>query len=97
MSEFNDLKTNCIWDKNCEHISKRGFDDWYKNYKETSDLLTIALERYDSGRMKRYLCELFIQQDLGTLKAIMSKADKLTGDKKQVSVQFKKIVSEIID
>ena len=70
MGEFSDLHTDHAKEKNCRKIAETGFEQWYQEYEKKADLLTIALERYNNGRMKRYLCELFIQQDLKTLEEI---------------------------
>jgi len=93
LKEFSDLNTDCAWNKNCESISQKGFDGWYKEYKEKSDLLTIALKRYNNGRMKKFLCELFIQRDLNTLRLIMNEAEALQGTPKEIAIQFKQIAN----
>ena len=96
LKEFSDLSTDCVWNKNCENISQNGFDEWYKEYKEKSELLTVALEQYNNGRIKKYLCELFIRQDLDTLRSIMKEAEKLHGTKKELALLFKEIVNKTI-
>ena len=66
--------------------------------KEKADLLTVALERYNNGRMKRYLCELFLQQDLDTLRRIMARAEALEGaDSKELGRAFQALVGEILE
>lgn len=60
-------------------------------------MLTAALETYNDGRMKRFLCELFIQQDLDTLERIMEAAKQLEGSKKDISERFKRIVKGHIE
>ena len=62
------------------------------------DLLTVALERYNNGRMKRYLCELFLQQDLDTLRRIMARAEALEGaDSKELGRAFQALVGEMLE
>lgn len=96
MSDFTDLNTNHVKERTCKIVSEKGFEIWRKDYEERADLLTFALERYNNGRMKRYLCELFIQQDLITLKEILHLADALSGSPKDIGESFKKIVQTII-
>lgn len=92
MGDFSDLNTNHVKERTCKTIADRGFEVWYNEYKERADMLTEALARYNNGRMKRYLCELFIQKDLETLKAIMSKARMLNGMPKDIGNEFKSLV-----
>ncbi len=91
MGDFKDLSTNHAKERNSEHIASEGFEDWYAEYVERADLLTIALERYNNGRMKRYLCELFIQQDIETLREIMTLAETLNGTQKEKGRAFQEI------
>lgn len=97
MGEFSDLHTDHAKEKNCRKIAEMGFEQWYQEYEKKADLLTIALERYNNGRMKRYLCELFIQQDLKTLEEIMRQAESLSGDAKEVGKAFQKLSSDCIE
>ncbi len=62
---------------------------------QKSEMLTQALARYNNGRMKRFLCELFIHQDIDTLKEIMRRAENLSGDPKEIGKAFQDIVREI--
>jgi len=62
-------------------VAKMGFAVWYGAYAERANLLTVALERYDSGRMKRFQCELFVRQDMETLRDIMRQTEALRGGK----------------
>ena len=56
-----------------------------------------ALEKYNNGRMKRYLCELFMREDLVDLREIMEVANNdLIGTPKELSTQFKSIVNSIV-
>lgn len=91
MGEFSNLKTDNAKIKNCMEIKASGFEPWYENYIERAELLTEAIEKYNNGRMKRYLCELFIRQDMDTLKNIMCLAKNLTGDIKEKANGFKSI------
>ena len=61
-------------------------------------MLTVALERYNNGRMKRYLCELFLQRDLETLRQIMARAESLEEpDPKARGRAFQALVREMLD
>jgi hypothetical protein len=96
MGDFSDLNTNHIKERNCRKIAASGFEPWYADYRERADLLTTALERYNNGRMKRYLCELFIQRDIDTLRAVMRRATALAGDPKEIGKAFQEIVREVL-
>ncbi len=74
MGDFRDLDTGQVKRRNCEYILSRGFDEWYGEYARKAKLLGEALECYNNGRMKRFLCELFIRQPLSSLERIMSTA-----------------------
>ena len=74
-----------------------GLPAWLAEYEEKADLLTLALERYNNGRMKRYLCELFLQQDLGALRRIMTRAETLEeSDPKARGKAFQALVREML-
>ncbi|MBS6292247.1 MAG: hypothetical protein KH446_11155 [Oscillibacter sp.] len=48
--------------------------------------------------MKRYLCELFLQQDLDTLRRIMARAETLEGaDSKELGRAFQALVGEMLE
>ena len=53
----------------------------------------------DTGRVKeRYLCELFLQQDLDTLRRIMARAEALEGaDSKELGRAFQALVGEMLE
>ncbi|MDD4011268.1 MAG: DUF3795 domain-containing protein [Sphaerochaetaceae bacterium] len=89
MSDFSDLDTNHVKLRTSEAIKERGWDAWYEDYCTKADLLKEALERYNDGRMKRWLCELFIKGDLESLKALIEKARNLDGDLKQRAKAFR--------
>lgn len=74
---------------------ENGFDFWYHDNIERKTLLTIALQKYNNGRMKRFLCELFMKEELIDLREIMEKAKELTGMQKEVSLGFKRIVEDV--
>jgi len=93
MGDFSDLNTNRVKQRTCSAIAVSGFESWYREYEERADLLTVALERYNNGRMKRFLCELFIQQDIGILREIMQKAEALSGSPKEIGKAFQEIVN----
>lgn len=96
MGDFSDLNTNHVKERTCAAVAKDGFDTWFEEYAERADLLSVALERYNNGRMKRYLCELFIQQDLATLRRIMKQAESLVGDQKEKGALFRQMVENMI-
>ena len=98
MSDFSDLNTNHVKQRTGQTIREQGFDQWYAEYAERAELLAYALGHYNDGRMKRYLCELFIQQDQEILKKIMSCAESIITDTpKEAGREFKKIVTEVLE
>ena len=96
MGDFSDLSTNHAKERNSRRIATEGYEKWYVEYKERADLLTLALARYNNGRMKRYLCELFIQQDIEVLRKIMLRAEPLTGTQKEKGKVFQEIVESVL-
>lgn len=74
----------------CE--AAQGFDVWYRDYAEKAVLLTDALRKYNDGRMKRFLCELFIGRDLDTLQTLMHRAGSIAGTPKDVGKAFRALV-----
>ncbi|MDD3919740.1 MAG: DUF3795 domain-containing protein [Eubacteriales bacterium] len=96
MGDFSDLNTNHVKPRTCKAVSSEGFDAWYAQYEAKAKLLTVALERYNNGRMKRYLCELFIQQDLPVLQEIMERAAGFTGDRKEQGKAFRALAEELL-
>lgn len=95
MADFSDLNTDNVKDRTCKTVKTQGFDKWYSEYAEKAELLTEALEKYNNGRMKRYLCELFIQKDLKTLKSLMHDAEGLQGDIKERGKAFRELADNI--
>jgi hypothetical protein len=91
MGDFRDLHTNHVKERTCRSIQAAGFAPWYLDYCERADLLTQALSRYNNGRLKRTLCELFICEELPTLRAIMEEASTLSGDPKETAKPFQEI------
>lgn len=96
MNDFSDLDTNNVMKKNCSSIAISSFELWYQEYTERATLLTSALDRYNNGRMKRFLCELFIQQDIQILRAIMHQAEVLSGKPKEIGKAFQEIVKSVL-
>lgn len=92
MSDFRDLHTNGVKNRTCTIVAKDGFAAWYADYSERADLLSQALLHYNNGRMKRYLCELFICEELPTLRSIMEEAKALSGEPKEAAKPFQAIV-----
>lgn len=54
MGDFSDLNTNHAKERTCAAVASSGFDAWYADYAERADLLTVALSKYNDGRMKRF-------------------------------------------
>ena len=96
MGDFSDLNTNHVKERTCSIISTYGFESWYREYEERADFLAAALEYYNNGRMKRFLCELFIQQDIRILRDIMCQAKALTGSPKEIGKAFQEIVKSVL-
>lgn len=97
MGDFSDLNTDHVKERSCSAVASCGFAAWQQAYEAKADLLTTALERYNNGRMKRYLCELFIQQDLDALQEIMQRADALLGSPKERGKAFQKLVRDVLE
>ena len=82
----------------CRAVAAAGLPAWLAEYEEKADLLTVALERYNNGRMKRYLCELFLQRDLETLRQIMARAESVEEpDPKARGLAFQALLRELPD
>ncbi len=96
MSDFRDLTTDNVKQRTCRAIAENGFDAWYAEYAERAELLTQALARYNNGRMKRYLCELFIRRDISALRDIMRKAEALAGAPKEIGPAFRAFAEETL-
>ena len=75
MGDFRDLNTGNAKRRACDAVASEGFERWYADYAEKAALLTEALRKYNNGRMKRYLCELFLQHELPYLKRLMARAE----------------------
>lgn len=91
MGEFSNLRTNHVKERTCAAVASSGFEGWYNEYSQRARLLTAALADYNDGRMKRYLCELFICADMSDLREIMRKAEKLSGSPKEKGRAFRLI------
>ena len=98
MGDFKDLNTGGVKPRTCKAVNSGGFDAWYSDYALRAQLLTDALAKYNDGRMKRYLCELFIRSDTALLTAIMERAEKTVSgnDIKENAAAFKRIVRELM-
>ncbi len=97
MGDFRDLNTNNVKRRVCDSIRAEGFAAWYDSYKERAALLTRALDRYNDGRMKRFLCEMFIQRDMKELRDVMRRAEALVGDRKTLGKAFRSLAAEAKD
>lgn len=95
MGDFRDLDTDHAKQRNCARVAAEGFDRWYADYARRAELLDVALARYNDGRRKRYLCELFIKQELPVLEEIMGRGEKLTGEAKELARAFALLADEI--
>lgn len=91
MGEFSNLRTNRVKERTCKAVASSGFESWYNEYSQRARLLTAALADYNDGRMKRYLCELFICADMTDLTEIMRQAEKLSGTPKEKGKAFRLI------
>lgn len=96
MGDFRDLNTGHVKQRTCAAVSAEGFDAWYAAYCEKADLLTGALERYNDGRMKRYLCELFIQRPLPVLREILLRAAALIGTPREIGKDFRRMADAVL-
>lgn len=96
MGDFRDLNTDNVKQRTGAYVKEHGFDAWYRDYAERTELLTVALERYNDGRMKRYLCELFITKDTVVLRSIMAKAETLSGTQKEIGKAFKALAEKCV-
>lgn len=54
-----------------------------------------ALRKYNDGRMKRFLCELFIQRDLDTLQTLMCRAERISGTPKEAGKSFRALAEAL--
>jgi hypothetical protein len=82
--------------RTCTLIAAQGFDIWYRDYAEKAALLTTALRKYNDGRMKRFLCELFIQRDLDdTLQTLMCRAERISGTPKEAGKSFRALAKAL--
>ena len=98
MGDFRDLNTGHVKERTCRAVAAAGLPARLAEYEEKADLLTAALERYNNGRMKRYLCELFLQRDLDALRQIMARAEALEEpDPKARGRAFQALVRELLD
>ena len=95
MGDFSDLCTGRVWERDCARIAREGMEPWSRDYRERDRLLTEALARYNNGRMKRYLCELFIARELSFLRELLTRAGSLTGDQKSRGKAFRALAEEL--
>ncbi len=96
MSDFRDLNTDNVKLRTCGAVAKTGLEAWYGEYAERANLLTEALARYNDGRMKRFLCELFIQKNIETLRQIMQSAESISGTPKERGRAFRELTESIL-
>ena len=96
MGDFKDLDTGHVKQRTCAAVAAGGFEKWYREYTQRADLLTAALTRYNDGRRKRFLCELFIKAELPALQETMARAEALAGDPKELAKAFQQLASEVL-
>ena len=89
MGDFRDLDTGHVKPRTCRFVAERGFAAWQREYSERAALLSEALAKYNDGRMKRFLCELFIKTDLDALWELMRRAEAITGSPKEAGKAFR--------
>ena len=75
--------------RTCRFVAEHGLAVWQREYSERAALLTEALAKYNDGRMKRYLCELFIKTDLDALRELMRRAETISGTPKEAGKAFR--------
>ena len=97
MGDFSDLNTHSAKKRAAAGILERGFLPWYRDYAERAALLTEALENYHDGRMKRYLCELFLWRDSDALRALMRAARAIEGTPKEKGKAFKALAGTFFE
>ena len=95
MGDFRDLDTGHAKARVSGAVAAHGFAAWYRDYAKRADMLTLALARYNNGRMKRYLCELFLKTDTQSLETLMRRAQSLSGDPKEIGKAFQALAEEI--
>ena len=96
MGDFRDLDTGHVKPRTCRFVAERGLAAWQREYSERSALLTKALAKYNDGRMKRFLCELFIQTDLAALRELMRRAETINGTPKEAGKAFRSLSQTVI-
>lgn len=94
LGDFSDLTTDNAKERTCAKVKAEGLDAWRAEYAERADMLSLALSRYNDGRMKRFLCETFIRRDLSALRELMARADSLSGTRKELAKQFRALAEE---
>lgn len=97
MGDFRDLTTDNVKQRTCAAVAACGLEAWEREYSQRADLLTEALSRYNDGRMKRFLCELFIRRDMSSLNEIMRRAGELSGTPKELKKPFLAIVDSVLE
>ena len=83
MGDFRDLNTGHAKERTCRAVAEAGLASWMEDYEAKADLLTLALE-------------LFIQQELNTLQAIMTRAESLSGTPKECGKAFQALVRDVL-
>lgn len=98
MNEFPSFNTDKVWEKNLLHIQRIGYESWIKEYEKKVELIIYALEKYNAGRSKQFICKLFMLNEVSVLEKIMAQAEKITtDDKKEAAKQFRKIVESMVE
>lgn len=96
MDEFKGFDTGKVWLLINAQIAEQGIERWRAGYQEKCDLLKTALENHNDGRMKNYLCRLFVHSDLPLLKKIMQQAESMDEQSpRDRGKRFKQIVQSM--
>lgn len=74
---FKGIYSQDTWLQTCEMIRSKGLDAWYREYAEKSDMIEQMLTRYNNGRLKSFICNLFMNNDLATLKRVAAEGEKI--------------------
>lgn len=89
MGDFRDLNTGHVKQRTCALVAEKGLDAWYGDYTQRVEMLTEALEKYNDGRMKRFLCELFIRWPMTALSELMRRAESMDGSPREAGKAFR--------
>lgn len=96
MKEFKNLDSGRVWLRNLEEMNTAGNGAFFEEYAERTGLFNEAMRRFDDGRMKNFMCRLFMTQNMETLRHIMLESGKIEdADRKESAKKFREL-SEIL-